>query len=277
MRIAVAVVVGVAVLGSVSAVCAAEPRRQRSEYCLDGCDLAFERCQARTSAKANSRCDIEAVKCKNDCPFETIEEPAVPTAQSHQRCVDACRDTYKKCLGRAENKRDGNCAADDVRCEQACPKPPPEVAAVPAGAPAAGGTSTTTGAPAAASAPSAPSTGDRVAPPREPIVPERAAAAPPPAAVPERATPPAARSEALAPPAESAAAARPAPQERGFFAKIGCFFYACEKASATTPCLDGCVTAYDECRAKESKRGGECNTRLMKCRQSCRDTAPAGR
>jgi hypothetical protein len=272
MRIAVAVVAGVVALGSMSsAVHAAEARRQRSEYCIDGCNLAFERCQAQKSAKDNGRCNIDAVKCKNDCPFETIEEPAVPTAQSHGRCVDACRDTYKKCLGKAENKRGGNCAADDVRCEQACPKPPAEVAAVPpGGSPEASAKKPKRAARVEGAAAPAPP----AATPAAPIV-ERVAA-PPPAAVPERAAPAAARSEAVTPPAESAAAARPEPQERGFFAKIGCFFYACDKAGST-PCLDQCATAYDECRMRESKRGGECNTRLMNCRQSCRDAAPAAR
>src|SRR6185436_10791092 len=124
--------------------------RRRSEVCLDGCNLGFERCQAREGAKPTGRCHIEAVKCKNDCPFELPPDPtAPPTAKSHARCVDDCRDIYKKCLGRSESKRGGKCQADDVRCEKACPKPPEEVAA-----PATTGEgAAAAGAPAAVAAP----------------------------------------------------------------------------------------------------------------------------
>jgi hypothetical protein len=79
MRIAVAVVVGVVVMGSVSAGFAAEARRQRAEYCVDGCKPRLRALSgAERARKDNSRCNIEAVKCKNDCPFETIEEPRRP-------------------------------------------------------------------------------------------------------------------------------------------------------------------------------------------------------
>jgi hypothetical protein len=87
------------------------------------------------------------------------------------------------------------------------------------------------------------------------------------------------RSEAAAPPAAAPApasveAARPASKERGFFGTLGCFFVSCEQAGST-PCLKQCSSAYDECHARESKRGGECNTRLMNCRQGCGSAAPA--
>ncbi|MEO6025989.1 MAG: hypothetical protein ABIR79_03880, partial [Candidatus Binatia bacterium] len=62
-------------------------------------------------------------------------------------------------------------------------------------------------------------------------------------------------------------------QERGFFGTIGCFFVSCEPAGSS-PCLQQCASSYDECHMRESKRGGECNTRLMNCRESCRDAAP---
>jgi hypothetical protein len=71
-------------------------------------------------------------------------------------------------------------------------------------------------------------------------------------------------------PGEARAAARPEQGERGFFEKLGCFFRSCEP-TGSTPCLDACAKAYDECHASESKRGGECSTRLMHCRQGCRD------
>ena len=88
---------------------------------------------------------------------------------------------------------------------------------------------------------------------------------------------PTVRSEAVAPPAKAQAEAsetgvRPAGSKRGFWGTLKCFFVACER-EASTPCLDQCATAYDECRVHESKRGGECNTRLMNCRQSCTGTA----
>src|SRR5438105_2208141 len=97
MRIVVAVVVGVVLLHVGHVANAAEAQRQRSERCLEICNFTFEQCQQGESSKANSRCNIDAVRCKNACPFQTIDEPAVPTAMSRQRCVDACQLTYKKC------------------------------------------------------------------------------------------------------------------------------------------------------------------------------------
>lgn len=281
MRIVAVVVVGAALLGMGHAANAAEARRQRSERCIEICNFTFEQCQKETSSKANGQCNIDAVRCKNACPFETIEEPAVPTAMSHARCIDGCRETYKKCTQKAANKRGGSCAADDVRCEQACPKPPEAAVTGEPGAPAEAGAPGV--APAAAPV-KKPKRGNRVegaaapAPigptpvvvPRErPVQP--AAAPEPPAAAP-------ARSEAAAPaapaPAPASAAARPAPEERGFFGTLACFFVSCEPAGST-PCLQQCGAAYDECKVRESKRGGECNTRLMNCRKSCSEAAPA--
>src|SRR5262245_19607178 len=92
---------------------------------------------------------------------------------------------------------------------------------------------------------------------------------------------PSAQSQAVAPPAAapvepSEAAARPAPQERGFFATLGCFFVSCDQPGST-PCLKQCSAAYDECRMRESKRGGECNTHLMHCRKGCSEAPDAAR
>ena len=204
-------VVGVVLLGSGSAVFAAEARRQRNEYCTDGCDVAFERCKSQKSSKNDGRCNIEVVRCKNECPFETIVEPAVPTARSNQRCLDTCRETYKKCLGRAANKSGGKCAADDVRCEQACPKPPEVVAVPPPGSPAAAGVAAEPGAaPVAAPAPAKkPKRATRVegaaAPAPVSATPVVVPAAPPPA--PSTTV----KSEAVTPPSDTAAAARPSP------------------------------------------------------------------
>jgi len=267
------VVVGVVVLGSGSAVFAAEARRQRSEYCTESCNVVFERCQSQKGSKNDSLCNVDVVRCKNACPFETIEEPAIPTARSNQRCIDTCRETYKKCLGHAASKRSGRCAADDVRCEQACPKPPEVVAVPPPGSPAAAGSDGAPGAaPVAAPAPvKKAKRGLRVeggaAP--APISPTPVVVPQPPAAAP----PATVKSEAVTPPADTAAAARPEPKERGFFGTLGCFFVACEP-SGSPLCLQQCASSYDECHMRESKRGGECNTRLMHCRDSCRDAAP---
>ncbi len=285
MRIAVAVVVGIVlsacVLGG-SVARAEEPRRERSENCLETCNFYFDKCQQKQGSKNDGRCNIDVVRCKNECPFVTIEEPAVPTAKSHQRCIDACTLDFKKCTGKAENKRGGTCSADNVRCAQACPKPPPpppEMVAVP---PPPG---------------SPPGTPPQIVPAPAPTArPKRAvrvegAAAPAPVtatpvyvplpvARPTSATVPSARSEAVAEPAAapvepSRDAARATPEERGFFGTLKCFFVACEKAGST-PCLTQCNAAYDECHMRESKRGGECNTRLMNCRQGC-SAADAGR
>ncbi len=285
MRIVAAVVVGAVLLGSGHAASAAEARRQRSERCLEICNFTFEQCQHDESSKANGRCDIDAVRCKNACPYVTIEEPAVPTAMSNARCVEACRDTYKKCTGLAANKRGGNCAADDLRCEHACPKPPePPVAGAP-GSPEG----------AAAAAPKTPLHGNRVegaaapAPigPTPIVAPKERAAGTAEHAVSasERAesageqpvaSGAATRSESAVEPAPegaaATAAARPAPAERGFFATLKCFFVACEPAGSS-PCLLQCANAYDQCKVRESKRGGECNTRLMNCRRGC-EAAP---
>lgn len=281
MRIVAAVVVGAVLLCMGHPASAAEARRQRSERCIEICNFTFEQCLKETSAKANGQCNIDAVRCKNACPFETIEEPAIPTATSHARCLDACRNTFKKCTQKAANKGGGNCAAADVRCEQACPKPPEAAAAEAApGAPAGAAGATGSGvAPAAVKKPKrgnriegaaapAPISPTPVVAPRERTVqpaPDAPAAAP-------------AHSEAVAPaapaPAPAAAAAHPEPEKRGFFATLGCFFVACEPAGST-PCLQQCGSAYDECKVRESKRGGECNTRLMNCRKACSDAAPA--
>ena len=277
MRVVVAVVVvGAVLFGLGHPASAAEARRQRSERCLEICNFTFEQCQKDTSPKSNGQCNIDVVRCKNACPFETIEEPAVPTVASHGRCIEACRLTYKKCMQKAENKRGGNCAADDVRCEQGCKKPPE--AAAPA---AAGSTPGPDGVVPAAVPAKKPKRGPRV---------EGAAApaplAPTPVVAPrERPAQPAeapatapARSEAVAPAAAPAAAAagsaRPEPEKRGFFATLGCFFVSCD-LPGSTPCVQQCNTAYDECRVRESKRGGECNTRLMNCRKTCSEAAPA--
>src|SRR5688572_2564353 len=185
MRIVGAVVVGIALLCSASGVRADEAGRERSERCLEICNFDFEKCSEREGSKGHGRCNTDVVRCKKACPFATVEEPAVPTVKSHQRCVDRCRETYKKCLGQAKNKRGGNCAADDMRCERACPAPP-EVAAVSPDAPGADGTAA--GAPAVKAPPkSKPRRAARVegaaapapAPPAPPVV-ERVEAPSPP-------------------------------------------------------------------------------------------------
>ncbi|MCC6766707.1 MAG: hypothetical protein IT293_18770 [Deltaproteobacteria bacterium] len=294
MRIVAAVVAGAVLLASGHAAHGAEARRQRSEKCLEICNFTFEQCQKDTSPKANERCNIDIVRCKNACPFVTIEEPAVPTAVSHQRCIDRCRDAYQKCLRRPENKGGGKCAADDVRCEQACPKPPePAVAGAP-GAPAAGGAAA--GAAPAAVAPKKVKRGPRIEGPAAPApisptpvavpnerpapaaerpagsVPAYGEAVPPAAVAPAAAVPASAAPAVAAPAAPAAAApaaaAHPQPAERGFWGTLGCFFVQCEQPG-TTPCLQQCGDAYDQCRVRESKRGGECNTRLMNCRKDC--------
>jgi len=282
MRIAVAVVVGVVLLSSGHTVRAAEAPRQRSEACLDSCNFAFEKCQASEGVKPTGRCNINVVRCKNECPYEAVEATTVPTAKSHYKCIDACRATYKACQGRAESKRGGACAADDMRCEKACPKPEPSVAAA---APPAPPTTSGDDSAAAPVAPAAPALEVKSKPRRAARV-EGAAApapasAPPVAEVGERAgaSAPTVRSGAVTPPATapteaSTAVARPAQSERGFFGRLGCFFVSCEPAGSI-PCLEQCATAYDDCHARESKRGGECNTRLMHCRQGCRDAVPA--
>lgn len=273
MRIVGVVVAGIALLCSTWDVHAAEPKRERSEKCLEICNFDFEKCTASEGPKGHGRCNIDVVRCKNACPFETVEVPAVPTVKSHQRCIDDCRETYNKCLGKPENKNGGNCAAEDMRCEKACPVPP-EVAAAASTAPAADGSQP---APAAAPAPrKKPRRAARVegaaapapapAPPAPPIV-ERVET-PPPTVRSEGVTPP-----APAPAAPAAAAARPAQQERGFFGKLGCFFVSCDPVGSS-PCLQQCGFDYDECSARESKRGGECNTRLMHCRKACSNAAP---
>jgi pyruvate/2-oxoglutarate dehydrogenase complex dihydrolipoamide acyltransferase (E2) component len=278
MRIAVAVVVGVVLLSSGHTARAAEPPRQRNETCIDSCNFAFEKCLTREGAKPTGRCDVNVVRCKNECPYEVVEVPTVPTAKSHQRCVDACRATYKKCENLADsNRQGGRCAADDMRCEKACPKPEPEVAAEPPPAPPVEAGGMPVAAPAAPAAPAVPVPEVKSQPRRAARVEGAAAPAP---AVGERAgaTAPTVRSEGSTPPAAapaeaSAAAAHPAQSERGFFGKLGCFFHSCE-APGSTPCLKECGIVYDVCRTRESKRGGECNTRLMHCRQDCRDAAP---
>jgi hypothetical protein len=286
MRIAVAVVVGCVLLSFGPAARAEEAPRKRDEVCLDGCNFVFEKCQAKAGPKGDGRCSVEVVRCKKECPYETVEVPAVPTAKSQQRCVDDCRDAYKKCQGLAANRAGGNCQAEDMRCEKACPKPPePVVAAAPT--PASGSAATSATASDAAAAPPVAAPAPAVpAKPRRAARVEGAAAPAPISATPavpagERAgaTAPTVRSEAVTPPAvapteASPAVARPAQSERGFFGKLACFFRSCEPAGST-PCLQQCSTAYDQCRAQESKRGGECNTRLMRCRQSCREPAPA--
>jgi len=278
MRIAVAVVVGVVLALGVRAAGAEEARQQRSEDCLTLCNYQFDRCQARSSSKQSDRCNLEAVKCKNACPYETIEQPTPPTEKSHDRCIEGCRQTFKKCSAKPENKRGGPCAADDVRCEKACPKPPPpppEMVEVPPPPGSPPGT-----APVVVPVPTG-----TPRPPRAARVEGAAAPAPvsaTPVLVPYARPAPApsgVRSEAAAPPAAAPApaspdAVRPAPKERGFFATLGCFFVACEP-EGTTPCLKQCAAAYDECHARESKRGGECSTRLMNCRQGCSAVAPA--
>jgi hypothetical protein len=285
----VAVVVGCVLVSLGHVVRAEDAPRRRSEICLDGCNLAFERCQTHEGVKPTGRCHVEVVKCKNDCPFELPPDPtAPPTAKTHQRCIDDCRDTYKKCLGRSENKRGGKCQADDVRCEKACPKPPEEVAAVPAGA----GEGAAPGAPVAAPVPPPAKRKMRIegaaAPAPISATPVPPPAAPPPPVVQRQPVPVATvRSADVAPPASappiaasapvaaSAEAAHPEPaEERGFFGNLKCFFVSCEPLGST-PCLKGCGVAYDECRALESKRGGECNTRLMNCRKDCRDAGKA--
>ena len=287
MRIVAAVVVGAVLFCTGHAASAAEARRQRSERCIEICNFTFEQCQKDTNSKRSEQCNIDAVRCKNACPFETIEEPAIPTATSHARCLDVCRTTYKKCTQKAANKGGGSCAADDVRCEQACPKPPEAAVAegapgAPAGAPGSGVTGSGV-APAAAPV-KKPKRGNRIegaaapAPisPTPVVAPRERAVQPAPAPEAPAAAP--ARSEAVAPaapaPAPAAAAARPEPEKRGFFATLGCFFVACEPAGST-PCLQQCGNAYDECKVRESKRGGECNTRLMNCRKTCSEAAPA--
>jgi hypothetical protein len=277
MRIAGAVVVGVVLLLCGQVASAAEARRERSEVCLETCNYDFDKCQARQGSKANGRCNIDAVRCKNACPFVTVEEPAVPTEKSHERCLDACRLTFKKCSARPENKSGGPCAADDVRCEQACPKPPPpppEMVQIPPPPGSPPGTPpVVVPAPAATARPKRAGRVEGAAAP--------AAVSATPAYIPIERPPapaPSARSESATPPAAvpaeaSATGAHPAPQERGFFATLGCFFVSCEPAGST-PCLKQCADTYDECHMRESKRGGECNTRLMNCRQSC-SAAPA--
>jgi hypothetical protein len=283
MRIVVAVVVGCVLLSLGHVARAEDAPRRRSEICLDGCNLAFDRCQAHEGVKPTGRCHIAAVKCKNDCPFELPPDPtAPPTVASHERCVSDCRDTYKKCLGGAESRRGGKCQADDVRCEKACPKPPEETAAVPAstgegGAPGAPVAPAPVPTPAkrkmrveGAAAP-APISATPAAPPA-PIV-QRQPAPVPTVRSADVAPSSSAPVGASAPVSASAAAPRAEPAEkRGFFGNLKCFFVSCEPPGSTA-CLKGCGVAYDECRALESKRGGECNTRLMNCRKDCRDAA----
>jgi hypothetical protein len=275
MRIAVAVVVGLVFLGSGYGVDAKEPRRERSERCLEICNFDFEQCQASEGSKGPGRCNIDVVRCKNACPLVTVEDPAVPTFKSQQRCIDDCRLIYKKCQGQAENKAGGNCAADDMRCEKACPAPP-EAATAPAAAPGTAGSVAPAGSTTSAPVPpkSKPRRAARVegaaAPAPAPATPA------PPVAQRVESPPPTVRSGAaaapeVAPAEASAGSARPARAERGFFGTLGCFFVACEPAGSS-PCLQQCATNYDECQVRESKRGGECNTRLMNCRKDCSAT-----
>jgi hypothetical protein len=266
-----AVVVGLVLVCSAPLAGATEPKTPRSEPCLELCNFNFDKCKARESSKTvGSRCDIDAVRCKQDCPPEPVETSSVPTERSHQKCVDACRVTYKKCLGRAENKHGGPCAANDIRCEQACPAPPPDVVT----APAPSGSGAAAGAPAAAPPVAAKPKKPRAAARVEGAAAPAPVSATPAATIGERSeTVPTVRSEGGAPPTKAPAeasetAAHPAGAGRGFFGTLKCFFVACER-EGSTPCLDQCATAYDECHAHESKRGGECSTRLMHCRQSC--------
>jgi len=275
MRIVGVAVVGILLLCSAFDARADEPKRERSEKCVEICNFDFEKCTANAGPKGHGRCNIDVVRCKNACPFETIEEPAVPTAKSHQRCVDGCRDVYQKCLAKPENKSSGGtCAADDMRCEKACPAPPePEVAGVPPGAPSADGTQA---APAAKAPP--PAKPRRAARVEGHAAPAPAAATPAPPVVERVEAPPSTvRSEAVTPPSEApvapAAAARPAQEERGFFATLGCFFVSCDPVGST-PCLQRCGADFDQCQVRESKRGGECSTRLMHCRKACSAAAP---
>ena len=270
LRTVAAVVTGMVLLCSARLATAADAKPPRSESCLELCNWRFEKCQAQESSKkSGSRCNIDIVKCKQECPPEPADTSAVPTERTHTKCVDACRATYKTCLGKAENKHGGPCAADDIRCEQACPKPPAAEAAAPA--PGTAGTTAGAAPPPAPAQPKKPRVAARV---------EGAAAPAPLSATPAAArneVAPTVRSEAVAPPAKapaeaSEAAVRPTSAKRGFWGTLKCFFVACER-EASTPCLDQCATAYDECRVHESKRGGECNTRLMNCRQSCAGTA----
>jgi hypothetical protein len=284
MKIAVAVVVGVALLGAVGVVHAYDSKSTRSELCLDDCNFAFDKCQVREGSKGAKagRCNIEVVRCKNACPQAAPEDTTVPTIKSHAKCIDRCRADYMACQAQPVNKRGGNCAAEDMRCEKACPAPPPPPETAPVEA------AVEPDSPAG----TAPVPAPRAVPVVEPKKPKRAArvegaAAPAPAsATPaaavvepapqvrrEAGTPPAAEPAAAAP---ATAATRPSQEKRGFFATLGCFFVSCEP-EGSTPCLKQCATAYDECHAHESKRGGECNTRLMHCRQGCGNAPDAAR
>jgi hypothetical protein len=269
-KMVVAVVVGL-VLTCSAQLARADAKAPRSETCLDKCDFVFEKCQAAESSKKHgSRCNIEAVRCKQDCPAEPVEDSRVPTDRSHRKCVDGCRATYKACLGRAENKGGGSCAGDDVRCEKACPKPLPAMVTGPSSTGPGGAPSSAPLAPPVEAKPKKPRAAARV----EGAAAPAPASATPAATLGERGdTAPTVRSEAVAAPTKAPAEASdtavyPSGSDRGFFGRIKCFFVACER-EASTPCLTQCATAYDECRVRESKRGGECSTRLMNCRQSC--------
>jgi hypothetical protein len=266
-------------------------------FCSERCDADYQSCMRWRRGKGSGDCPGVFVRCRDACASPAARA-AAKRAEPPPSCREACQADFDGCLRRDNGKHSDACAKSIIVCRNGCPEEPPAAASAPVPARVdepqhAAPTAPAAGANAAADEP------QHAAPATPPAVGNRAADAPaigpaagkvPPSAPPRNGgkSPKAARGvgkaadgarsstsiAATADPAPSSAVAvpasgrRPSALSRAWCALTG----SCGTRAAKGPvsCDDACTEAYDTCIAHEDpKRGGECATSSVRCRQGC--------
>jgi hypothetical protein len=306
MRMLTAVLVGLALLGSVRDARATDPAEYYS--CAQKCEGGYDACLAKSTGKGPADCPGTLIRCRDKCDPEwrTMSKRA-PAPQS---CREKCDSGYTACVQTENGRQVSVCATNVMVCRNGCPPEPEEEeaapvesaapaeaapaeavpaaaspeAASPGGAPAAGSAAPAPVAPAPAServaAPekaSAPAPAiDKTGAAPNPVAPQRAVANAPgagaartAAALPEDTLAPVA--VAPAGPQGTTRAARP---RRSMWERVWCSVAFCgsgAKAHKPLSCLDTCQQNYDTCFAnRDPKRGSGCDADIMLCRLSCK-------
>ncbi len=300
MRIALAVVGGVALLGVATMVRAEDGGLNRSEavYCSERCETGYAACMRRRTGKSTEDCPGDLMRCRTKCdPTATGAAAATRSAAAKRlglSCKDQCQADYDTCIRNDDGKHGPACAKNVMVCRNGCPDEPSRPVAVSEPSPEAPTVSHS----------KVPSSGSaepkRVTPPPAveraatqerarqiaPAAPKRESArvattreaAPPPDTREAATTRDAAAPREVAPPAAAAVASEPTsreapPPRRSAWSSAWCAITgSCGSHATQAPlsCPDACVRDYETCIAREDpKRGGACSAESVRCKQRC--------
>lgn len=124
MRIAIAVVVGVAMLGGAAQAMADDAAPSRSEilYCSERCETDYSSCMRRRTGKGTEDCPGTLMRCRGTCdPTGTTTRSAAARRLS---CPDACQADYDSCIRVDDGKHGQACAKNVMVCRKGCPGEP---------------------------------------------------------------------------------------------------------------------------------------------------------